>query len=53
MVSGEPCDLLDREFAFLKDVQQVVRQVDIALVEFVYEEDTRPLNRQQGGAERT
>ena len=49
----EPCDLLDRELAFLEDVQQVVRQIDIALVEFVHEEYARPLNGQQGGAERT
>ncbi len=49
----EPRDLLDRELAFLEDVQQVVRQIDIALVEFVHEEYARPLNGQQGGAERT
>ncbi len=49
----EPRDFLDRELAFLEDVQQVVRQIDIALVEFVHEEYARPLNGQQGGAERT
>ena len=49
---GNTHQFRDPEFALLKHVKQVVGQVDVALVDFVDEQYTRPFVGQQGGAER-
>ena len=39
---GDTHELRDPELALLKHVEQVVRQVDVALVDFVDEQHTGP-----------
>lgn len=48
---GNTLQFGNRKLAFLEYIEQVVRQVEVAFVDFVDEESPRGAGRQQGGAE--